>query len=856
MYFIKEMRTYLYTTAVFIIIMTAIFRSFGLFPFGTKTLLTSDMRSQYVDFLSYFKNITLSGYSFKLGAGNDLLSFVAYYLASPINMLVFFFKNSADAASAIFVVKLLLAALSCNFYLKHSEIIAHNGVTEKAVPLLSVMYAFCGFTMMYSMNIIWFDTVYLFPLLILSVENMLLNKGRSMPLWTALIIITGFYTGIMAIYFSLLYCVVLYIIFKDRVSFRRMIHGYFTGISMSAFVLMPVLIRLSSNKMTEDNFMYKLSLLLNKELSDIFGFALQVWFIALVVIYGFGIILIRIKGGQAFMRKNVVNNALFAVFGCMILIVNVFFLIGSFRVDGFSDLKCFLPFKYDKDSPQLYSGIVTYIGVALGVYSLRHGEFKKYIVLLLLLTVSMIPIFSYNFDILIHAGQEPISFPFRYTFIISFYMIIVSAYGFSCYRIKEQFLNIFAVMFTVVFAVEIFVNALGTFKYNETYWFGYTDHKNFERFIEKTGDAVDKIDDDGFYRVEKNFNRNVNDNMQLNYNGISHYSSMYNYGLINFLVKSGCVCTHLYGTYIGHTPLMDALFGVKYTMASTDTDFLEKCTISKDDNFTYYDDMYEKIYSNDCVDLYENPDGDNFAFYADDAVLNMNVDEMDIESFEFLNQVYNSILGSEVNPYNRQTVIENDINIFNIEATESGALFVKTSSNVEHKTVYVNDSPVGSGYYDLFGYVHTNLYCAKVEKGDIVTLRFESPKQISSNDVLAYIEESEAYDEAVRFMQKNKVGYNFKSDDEIIINVSGDGGLIFTRIPYDENWKAVSDKNVLTYNIFNTFLCLEAPAGEYTIVLKYKPSGLLWSSMISIFAFFVFLMGLCKGLFIKKYNKK
>lgn len=856
--------TYLYTALLYIIGIAFVYISFGIFPLGDKTTLISDMRSQYIDFLSFFKNIPFSTYSFKLGTGNDLLSFFAYYLASPVNLLVFMFRNISVAATAIFTIKLLFAALSCTCWLKNTKVITKNSALELAIPLLSVAYALCGFTTMYSMDIIWFDTVYLFPLLLLSIENTLLYSKKTMPILVALIMITGFYTGIMAIYFSLLYCVFLSFIYKGKVNFFETVYNYFLGASMSAVIFMPTLIRLASNKMTDGNILNSIAGILNTEVNDLFEIALKIWLVVIVVsivIAVSGIIFGKLKHKFEFFGNSKLNTALFTALGAMILLVNIFFLVTSFRSGAFSDLKYLLPFNYHIETTQIYSGTITYLGIIAGLFCVKSKSFKKHIGLLLLLDICFIPIFSENLDILLHMGQEPISFPYRYTFIITFFMIIASAHGFSCVSLKlcskvaKYGTAILCTILYCVLAFEIFANALGSFKHNEVHLWGYSQHNHFEEFVEKSADALENIDDDGFYRTEKHFNRNVNDAMQLGYNGITHYSSMYNRQMMYFLEKLGCISTMHFGTYIGHTPLTDTLFGVKYTLGSENTEFLKSHTLSENDNHTYYGDLYEKLYSNDCVDLYKNPHTTGLAFYVDDNIFHTKPNEIPEMSFDLLNVIYNSMLGDTVNPYKRQTVLEQGDNTFSVKSNANGRLFIKSNPGVSHYRVYVNDVAVGSGQYGAFGFVNQNIYGTEVKKGSNTKIVIESDNPLSAGDISVFVEEDTAYNKIMDYLNRNKVDYTVKAEDEIVLNLSGDGGAIFTNIPYDEHWVIESEKDIEITRMLDTFLGLEAPPGDYTITLKYVPTGLSLSCAISGLALVIYLI-LAFEIFSKKKKRK
>lgn len=60
-------------------------------PFGSSSILYSDMYHQYYPFFVEFRRVLRSGgslvYNWNLGLGVDYLGLIAYYLASPLNLL-------------------------------------------------------------------------------------------------------------------------------------------------------------------------------------------------------------------------------------------------------------------------------------------------------------------------------------------------------------------------------------------------------------------------------------------------------------------------------------------------------------------------------------------------------------------------------------------------------------------------------------------------------------------------------------------------------------------------------------------------------------------------------------------------
>ena len=90
-----------------IIIMGAYFAYRGMAPFGSSSILTVDLGQQYVDFFAYFWHSLLHHpssflYSFSKGLGGEMFGTNAYYLFSPLNLLLLPFTG-ASLASGILI---------------------------------------------------------------------------------------------------------------------------------------------------------------------------------------------------------------------------------------------------------------------------------------------------------------------------------------------------------------------------------------------------------------------------------------------------------------------------------------------------------------------------------------------------------------------------------------------------------------------------------------------------------------------------------------------------------------------------------------------------------------------------------
>ena len=67
-------------------------------PFGSISLLYSDLDSQYIEFMAEYRRILLGEGSFfwswHAGMGMNFIGIIAYYLASPFNFLLILFPEN------------------------------------------------------------------------------------------------------------------------------------------------------------------------------------------------------------------------------------------------------------------------------------------------------------------------------------------------------------------------------------------------------------------------------------------------------------------------------------------------------------------------------------------------------------------------------------------------------------------------------------------------------------------------------------------------------------------------------------------------------------------------------------------
>lgn len=203
-------------------IMLTVFAIKGIYPFGGRSFLSTDLYHQYMPFFSEFVRAVKSGqglsYTWNVGVGSNFLALYVYYLASPFHWLGMFVpeKHIMEFITYLVVVKIGLCGLTAFWYLRSRSrrIFKAPGMLSKdsyIALFFSLAYALSGFLAAYNWNIMWLDCVILLPVIVLGAER-LVREGRPGLYCVALglSILSNFYISIMICIFLVLYFVFLY----------------------------------------------------------------------------------------------------------------------------------------------------------------------------------------------------------------------------------------------------------------------------------------------------------------------------------------------------------------------------------------------------------------------------------------------------------------------------------------------------------------------------------------------------------------------------------------------------------------------------------------------------------------------
>lgn len=104
----------------------------GVYPFGTESFLTEDLKYQYIDFFTWYRSVLFGGqsllYTFSISLGSDTWALFSYYLSSPFNLLVVFFdeQHLTEFALLVTVLKVGCIQMSTMWFLRRRFGLRHG----------------------------------------------------------------------------------------------------------------------------------------------------------------------------------------------------------------------------------------------------------------------------------------------------------------------------------------------------------------------------------------------------------------------------------------------------------------------------------------------------------------------------------------------------------------------------------------------------------------------------------------------------------------------------------------------------------------------------------------------------------
>lgn len=807
--------------AIPVVIMLIIFVQRGIFPFGEETFLRTDMYHQYAPFFSEFQyKLTHGGsllYSWDVGMGVNFSALYAYYLASPVNWLLFLCPKGLviEFMTYQIVLKIGLCGLSMAYYLRK-----HCRTNDFGIAFFGIFYALSGYMAAYSWNIMWLDCIILFPLIVLGLERLVKDgKGMLYCLALGLSILSNYYISIMTCIFMVLYFIALLVLdeemhwekFVGR-GFQFAVYSLLSG-GLAAVVLLPEIFALQMTASGDMSFPKTFSQyfpifdMIARHIGNVeTEIGLDHWpnVYCGVAVLMFFILYLLCK------RISAKEKAVYCVM-LLFFFASFSFNILNFIWHGFHYpnslpcrqsyiyiflvlFVCYRAYMYLRDTPWKYvtaafAGAVVFVLLAQKLVTEDHFHFIVYYVAILFLALYLGAIALYQ------KGE-------RYYFPALFYAL-------------------------AVVSIEAAVNTAVT-SVTTTSRTAYTDDN---AAVEELVDTLQP--NDTFFRVEKVTRKTKNDGAWMHFPSVSLFSSTANADLSELFKKLGCESSTNAYSITGSTPLIDALFSVKYGLYS-----------EKPEDTS----MRTAIGEQDGIWLYQNNDTLPVGFYvAPDFesrwdletgnpadVQNSLADAVGAE--QVLNLVLDTTEGSDLT-FTPETGGEYYAYVGNKKIEKVTATTwkgTKTFTNVDR------------------GYLLELGYCAA---GEAVTLTAEDSKEEMWADVYRFSENG--LGSVTAKLSAHPWNLTSWTDTSLKGSISCDQeGWLFTTIPFDAGWKITVDgREQEPEKVLDSFVGIWLSAGNHTVSMEYTPKGLIPGTLISAASAVLLALIAAGGHLLRRYRE-
>lgn len=828
----------------------------GVFPFGERAVLIIDSYHQYAPFFSEYYDKILHGgslfYSWNGGLGINFWAIAAYYLSSPLNLLVLLFPRSllTEAFSIIITLKIALAGLSFSWYISR-----HYHKYDISIVYFSLFYALSGWMIGYNWNIMWLDCVVLLPVIILGLER-LVKEGRGLlyGISLGLCIFCNYYISIMVCIFLVIYFFVLFIQRRTKsigMFFKRgfCFAGYsLLGGGLGAVMLLPAMFALLKTHSAEtsfpdtvkfyDNFLDIISQHMTfVEPTDLSG--LPNLYCGVIALMCFVLYILRRKTPLTYKISRILL-VVFLIFSCNVNVLDYIW-------HGFH---------YPNSLPNRFTFIYIFIALTMCYEVLlslhQYGVMEHFAAFV----CSMIfVVVSYVF------GEETKEI---YSYILTFVFLWIYFIAIIYYKYNREKRPMLKYVFALLFMIEAMANGIFGLMMN-----GSVNRTNYVADLNAAKEVRELIGDNGFddlYRTEINEFNGRNNAMWLGFKSVSMFSSTLSDGLDELMDHMGFFAAVNKFSYECSTRLTDDILGIKYLMSED-----EKASIR---GFNYL----QKVENNY---LYVNQNALSIGFMVDSdyalwdissnypwVVLNdyvrktTGIDD-DIFDVEYITGEPQAVNGnitkqSEFDYYFTE-VESNDENkvVFNVSLTYDRERYIYyAASHMDKLTVEINGEK--RSFSDTRGHIVDLGECGP---DDEITLTLVLDSAYSSADItMAMFGLNESvYDQTIEILSENQLVVESYTDTEIKGSIDVDeSGIMFTSIPYDGGWTVYVDgEKVETKSLQDSLMYIELDEGHHEIRMKFVPQGFILGLVISGFCLFIFVvLGVQSRKKYKKIDKK
>lgn len=839
-----------------ILIMGGYFAYRGMAPFGSSTVLTVDLGQQYVDFFAYLRAALLHHpssllYSFGKGLGGEMWGTNAYYLWSPLNLLLLFFpaQHLSSGIAIMTLFKYGLAGLAMAWLLDR-ENLQHG----PRLWIFSTPYALMGWMIANQFNLLWLDILFLLPMIIHGERQLLTNQSSWTYIgWLAVTLIDNYYMAWMVAIFTILFAC--WMIASEKTTWQWNWHaigytlGRYVGSSVlsagiSAVVLLPTFYALTQSKATYTTTSWS-------------------W---------------KIEYNPLKMLAKLVP--------------------GSFDFN-----------QMPSGQPNIYIGMLLMIAALLYFFDQREKLSGR-------LTAGLITLFFLAsfcveaLDLFWHGGQFPVWYPYRFSYLFSFWCIWLAARTltpdfkinwvtalvtfagvlviFAYLNFKQlgklSYINRNQLLIGLGFAsiailslmiprhtspkiYDLLMITLVTFDVSTSAFtalnkISYVSQAEFGSYTKQLDQAVNKLKtkDHGLYRTGKTFMRTKDDPFQADFNSGDHFGSTLEPLQPAFMGAIGQPDGDGFITYTNGTQVTDSLLGFKY--------FLQARDQSKHaDTYTlpvtsYRPDLKQQstVTKTATVNVKANRNALPIAFGANSQILRLSRNTLDPLAYQ--SQIFQALAGRNVNQSLFQVQNFNHVTFANVQPSLqiTGTTFKKRNlsapASIELEfTPTTNDSyylTLGANVksnanillngkaltqYDTYRNTVT-VNVANHDKGKKIKLAFVfKHSSLWLQNVSLYSLNQRSFEASLKTLKQSPLTITSYASNRLTgtINLKHNQNLLMTTIPYAKGWHVKVDGHYVTpQKAINTFMAIPMSTGKHRVSMYFIPPYLITGTVISL----------------------
>lgn len=543
-------------------VMLFVFKNYNMYPFGQGSIAWCDMNQQGIPLLMDFKDM-LSGkdnlfFSISNAGGMSFWGVFCFFLSNPFSLLSVFVPKEEIIyfVNIMVILKLTLCSFTAAIYFRCCKKTTRGAITVS----LSLMYALCGYGMLFYQNIMWLDVMYLFPVLMSGLEK--LTKERKIILFIislSAITIMNFYLCYMVVVFILLYMTVWFVGERQSEYRREVCIKFLSGsvlvAMITAVIWLPSLIQVMSSGRLSSVF----GTINNSSFLSHYETVLPLLFCTGFI---FVVLMMQLLSREKKTKEHRRNLLLFLLTLIPFFIepVNIMWHTGNYM-----------------SFPARYGFITIFIGlICCADFLTDIGENtseKKLKIQYILIPLSFTLIYGYYFisQKIIDKDFETLT---KYTailwgkkesldglarlFVISVlcYLIIL-----LLYRKRLIMKQVFAIMLVTLCCVEG-MNSIRLYMVSPA----VNNPKRTTDFV-SLSEMSDKIQDDDFYRVKTDFKAaDYNMTGASGYPSVSHYTSLTDHDFMVMQRLLGYSTVWMKSGSTGGTELTNALYCIKYNI--------------------------------------------------------------------------------------------------------------------------------------------------------------------------------------------------------------------------------------------------------------------------------------------------